>query len=396
MGARKHVLVAGAGLGGLTAALSLLDRGFDVDVFEQAPDLGEVGAGVQIGPSGLRVLFALGLQAEIEAVWFLPVGRQMRVWNTGYTGHSSGQTSYFIERFGFANVAMHRADLHDILVRAVRARKPDAIHVNARVERFEESEGGVTIHLADGARHSGDMLVGADGLHSKIRRQLFGESKAHFTGCIAWRGAIPIDRLPEDSRMLHTQNWMGVNGHFVCYPIRRGELINIVGHIERDDWRVESWTEKGTYEEIANDFRGWHEHIQTLIRNIDVPYKWAMFLHHPLKQWSVGHVTLLGDACHSTLPYLASGAVMAIEDGYMLARCLERYPDIREALKKYEEARIPRTTRIVEASAANQHSFHHAELGDPETARAYIDRESAKQLNIRDWLFGYDATTVPV
>lgn len=396
MGDRKHILIAGAGLGGLTAALALLQHGFDVDVFEQAPDLGEVGAGVQIGPSGLRVLFALGLKEEIEAIWFLPVGRQMRVWNTGYTGTSSGNTAYFIERFGFANVAMHRADLHDILVRAVRARKADAIHVNSRLERFEEKDGGVTITLQDGRTYGGDILVGADGLHSKVRRQLFGESKAHFTGCIAWRGVIPADKLPEAAQMTHNQNWMGVNGHFVCYPIRRGEFVNIVGHIERDDWQVESWTEKGTYEEFANDFAGWHEHIQTLIRNVDVPYKWAMFLHHPLTKWSVGNVTLLGDACHSTLPYLASGANMAIEDGLVLARCLEKYADIPEALRKYEEARIPRTTRIVEASAANQHSFHHPDLAEPESAQAYIERESAKQLNIRDWLFGYDATTVPV
>ncbi len=181
------------------------------------------------------------------------------------------------------------------------------------------------------------------------------------------------------------------------YPIRRGELINIVGHIERDDWQVESWTQVGTHAEIAADFAGWHDHVQTLIRNIEIPYKWAIFLHPTMDHWSIGRATLLGDACHPTLPYLASGANMAIEDGYVLARCIEQYAnDIPQALKRYETMRIPRTTDIVNASAANLHRFHHPDLADPETAKIYIDREAKQQRDTRQWLYSYDPTAIAV
>lgn len=396
-GSHPHILIAGAGLGGLTAALSCLEKGFDVDVFEQAPDLSEVGAGVQISPAGLRVLFALGLKEQIEKVWFFPEGREMRVWNTGYLGATRGMSSYLVGRYGLANIAIHRADLHSILVQAVRKRKPNALHVNSRVKSYEQSGEKVTLNLENGESFVGDVVVGADGIHSVIRKQMYGPSKPKFTGCIAWRGIVPSENLPPECRTPFTQNWMGVNGHFVCYPIRRGEMINIVGHIERSDWQVESWIEKGTHEEIASDFLGWHETVQTLINNIATPYKWGLFLHPTLEQWSQGRATLLGDACHSTLPYLGAGANMAIEDGYILARCLEKHQgDPGAALKQYEELRIPRTTKIVNESAANQHRFHSSELADSSKSKEYIDQVSANQLELRDWLFNYDATTVEV
>ncbi len=397
MAGSHHALIAGAGLGGLTAALSCLDRGIDVDVFEQAPDLKEVGAGVQLGPTGLRVLFALGLEKPIMEACFNPIGREMLVWNTGYSASTPVHHSDMIERYGLPNVTMHRADLHSILVSAVRARKADAIHVNSRVNDFADHGGSVTLNLENGDSFDGTILVGADGLHSCIRRQLFGDSKPRFSGGIAWRGIIPIERIPERYRTLYGQNWLGTKGHFVVYPIRRGELINIVGHIERDDWQVESWTQVGTHAEIAADFAGWHDHVQTLIRNIEIPYKWAIFLHPTMDHWSIGRATLLGDACHPTLPYLASGANMAIEDGYVLARCIEQYAnDIPQALKRYETMRIPRTTDIVNASAANLHRFHHPDLADPETAKIYIDREAKQQRDTRQWLYSYDPTAIAV
>ena len=396
MSAKPHVLIAGAGIGGLTAAIACLDLGMDVDVFERAPELKEVGAGVQIGPTAVRLLAALGLQKELEAIWVLPEGREMLVWNTGYRASTPTLTSYLVERYGFANVYLHRADLHEILANAVQRRKANAIHLNAQVQGFEQSDSGAKIILEDGRSFSGDVVVGADGLHSRIRRQMFGAADAKFTGCISWRGMVPMECLPEKDRLRGTQNWMAPNGHFVCYPIRRGELINIVGHIDRTDWQVESWIERGTHEEISNDFKGWHDTIQILINNIDIPYKWALFLRPTMKQWSIGRTTLLGDACHPTLPYLGYGANMAIEDGYVLARCLQSHSsDIPQALRRYEELRIPRTTAIVEASGANQGRLHHPDLGEPEKARVYIDNESKKQLSLRDWLYDYDATTLP-
>ncbi|WP_129782458.1 FAD-dependent monooxygenase [Peristeroidobacter soli] len=395
MTAKPTILIAGAGLGGLTAAIALAQSGFKVQVFEQAQQLGEIGAGVRIHPNGFRALAGLGLKEAILKDCYTPKCREIRVWNTGYCASAPFSVDAVVSRYGYPGIAMHRADLHAVLVNALEALQPGAVQVSSKVAGFEQTNDGVQLSLADGRRYKADVLVGADGLHSVIRKQLFGASKAEFTGTISWRGIIPVDSLPEGARTFCGQGWMGLNGHWVVYRIRRGELINIVGHIDRDDWQVESWTELGTTEEMQADFKGWHPHIQALIRNIDKPYKWALFLHPTMPQWTEGRVTLLGDACHPTLPYLGAGANMAIEDGVILARCLDRYDPIT-ALKRYEELRIPRTTQIVNASAANRSRYHHPDLGDPDKARIHIDR-IASNLNDSDaWVYGYDAATVPI
>jgi salicylate hydroxylase len=395
MSGNSTILIAGAGLGGLTAAIASARRGFKVRVFEQAPKLGEIGAGVQISPSGFRVLEELGLKDEILSDCYVPIGRQMLVWNSGYSTKPilSGDVA---AKYGLPVIHIHRADLHAILVRALQELQPDAIQINSRVAGFAQSGAQVELTLTNGQRFSGNVLIGADGLHSVIRHQLFGASKARFTGGISWRGMMRYDQLPEDVRPPYMQNWVGLKGHFVVYRVRRGELVNIVGHMARDDWRVESWTELGTTEEMLNDFSGWHPNVQTFIKNIDKPYKWGLFLHPTQKQWAVGRVALMGDACHPTLPYLGYGANMAFEDGLVLARCLEQFDDVEAALQRYERARIPRTTEIVEASAINGNRFHSPDLADPETAKVYIDRESIEPDNLRDWLFSYDAATVPI
>lgn len=391
----SNILIAGAGLGGLTAAIALAKSGFKVQVFEQAQALGEIGAGVRISPNGFRALAALGLQEQVFRDGYVPKCREMRVWDTGHCATVPFSVDNLISKYGLPGVAMHRADLHAILVDGLEKLQPGAVQVNARVARFEQTTDAVELHLADGRRFKGDVLVGADGLHSVVRRQLFGASRPEFTGAISWRGIIPVESLPEEVRTYCGQSWMGLNGHWVVYRIRRGELINIVGHIDRDDWQVESWTELGTTEEMLGDFKGWHPHIQTLIKSIDKPYKWALFLHPTMKRWSEGRVTLLGDACHPTLPYLGAGANMAIEDGLILARCLERY-DIGAALKRYEELRIPRTTEIVNKSSANRSSYHHPDLGHPDTARVHIDRVAANLRDSDEWVYGYDAASVAV
>jgi salicylate hydroxylase len=210
---------------------------------------------------------------------------------------------------------------------------------------------------------------------------------------------IPATQLSSSLTRGAGTTWIGPLGHIVSYSLRHGELINFVGHIERDDWQVESWTELGTIEECAADFKGWHPDVQELIRNIDKPYKWALFLREPLQVWSQGRVSLLGDACHATLPYLAQGANMAIEDGLVLARCLEQTPtDLAGALVRYQNARRDRTTLIVERSAENVHRFHHPSLGDPTKAKEYVAKEwSATSVSDRyDWLFKYDALNTAI
>lgn len=392
---KSNILIAGAGLGGLTAAIALAKRGFKVRVFEQAPKLGEIGAGVQISPSGFRVLDHLGLKQEILSACYVPTGRQMLVWNTGYATKPflSGDVA---AKYGLPVIHIHRADLHAILVNALQTLQPDAIQLDSRVTGFEQDGDAVDLKLANGQRHSGGALIAADGIHSAIRHQMFGASKARFTGGISWRGMMRYDDLPEAVRPPYMQVWLGLKGHVVVYRVRRGELVNVVAHMERSDWQVESWTELGTPEEFLADFAGWHPNIQTLIKTIDKPYKWGLFLHPTQTKWAAGRVTLMGDACHPTLPYLGYGANMAFEDALVLARCLAEFGEVEEALEHYEQARIPRTTKIVNASAANGDRYHAPDLAQPETAKAYLDRESLEPDVLRDWLLGYDAATTPI
>jgi len=193
-------------------------------------------------------------------------------------------------------------------------------------------------------------------------------------------------------------NWIGPGGHIVHYPLRGGALMNFVGIRERSDWQTESWSTRGSTEEVLADFRDWNDDIQALIRNLAAPYKWALMVREPMSNWSVGRVTLLGDACHSMLPMLAQGAVMAIEDGDILARCLAEVADVPLALSRYEGARRERTRKVVEGSAANAKRFHNPKLADPVEAKKYVDREwePGRIAERYEWLFRYDVTQVPV
>ena len=393
------VIVVGAGVGGLTAALSLLRRGVEVEVYEAAPALGEIGAGFQIGANGARVLFALGLEDAIRRSYSLIDGKIVRLWNTGQSWKLFDLGAVSIERYGFPYFMMHRADLHGVLLDAVQALAPDVIRLGKSAVGASLDHRSASVTFADGASANGDVLVGADGVHSAIRQALFGAGAPEFTGCIAWRGLIPRDRLPEHLTRPIGTNWMGPGRHVVHYPVRGGELINFVAAVETREWVEESWMLRGRREDCAADFVGWHEDIQTIIEGIDQPYKWALVGREPMTQWSAGRATLLGDACHPTLPFLAQGAGMAIEDGYVLARCLEAYAsDPPKALKHYEAARMLRTARVVRGSAENGRRFHNSALSTPEEAQRYVDREweGCAVADRYDWLYDYDAITTPI
>ena len=396
MRARLRVLIAGGGLGGLAAALALLRSGIDVEVYEQARELKEVGAGVQLAANGTRVLYALGVGDELKALSCEAQGKEIRHWQSGETWKLFDLGPASIERYGFPYFTVYRPDLLDVLAQAVRREKPDAIRLGARCTGFEQDAAGVILKTESGSIR-GDALIGADGVHSSIRQALFGADRPQFSGVIAWRGIVPMERLPRHMARRVGSNWVGPGGHVVHYPLRAGKLMNFVGALECSDWQIESWTARGTPEELVGNFRGWHEDIQAFIRRIDAPYKWALMVRPPLERWSVGRVTLLGDAAHSMLPFLAQGAVQAIEDGYVLSRCLAQYP-VEEALICYEQARKERTRRAVEGSAANLRRFHNPVLADPEEGRRFIDREwaSASVADRYEWLFRYDATSAPI
>jgi salicylate hydroxylase len=387
------LLVAGAGIGGLTAALAALRKGIDVEVYEQAHELKEVGAGVQLSANGTRVFYELGVGEALKALSCEAGSKELHLWNSGETWTILDLGKVSVERYGYPYFTVYRPDLLSVLVAAVGRER---IHLGSRCLGFTQDADKVRLHLENGEA-VGDALVGADGVHSRIRQALFGADQPQFSGIVAWRGIVPMERLPQHLHRIVGHNWVGPGGHVVHYPLRAGKVMNFVGALERSGWRVESWSARGTTQELAADFAGWHDDIHTLIRGIPVPYKWALMTRPAMPRWTVGRVTLLGDACHSMVPFLAQGAVMAIEDGFILARCLAQFP-VAEALARYEEARRERTRRAVEGSADNIGRFHNKALADPALARAYVEREWAGQsvASRYEWLFRYDAANAPL
>ncbi|MGD9943503.1 MAG: FAD-dependent monooxygenase [Burkholderiaceae bacterium] len=389
--------IIGAGIGGLAAALGLLRRGIDVAVYEQAEDLKEVGAGVQITPNGSRVLLCYGMEESIRAIGTPTAGKDTYLWNTGQKRPFMKLGEHSSSHYGAPYLTFHRADVHGLLLAAVRALKPDAVQLGRRCESFEQEGSGVELRFADGSRARTSIMIGADGIHSRVRQSLFGADRPQFTGCMAWRGLIPFERIRDVINFEGGSMWLGPTAHIVTYPVRRGELLNFIGMVDRDTWQIESWNAAGTVDECLADFEGWHPHVLHMVRNIEIPYKWALMVREPLERWSVGRVTLLGDACHSTLPFLSQGANMALEDSLVLARCLESFGDQPEqALARYEALRRLRTAGITRSSAEQLRRVHNPALADAQYAQAYIEREWDDQ-RVEDryrWIYGYDARSV--
>ena len=398
MNEAPKILIAGGGIGGLAAALALVRAGFRVEVHEQAHAMREVGAGVQLSANATRALAHLGVLDDLRATAVEAQGKEIRLWSTGQTWTLFDLGAESMRQYGYPYLTVYRPDLLGSLERGLRAADPGALRLGARAEGFEQDGDGVTLRLADGRAVRGDALIGADGIHSRVRAGLFGADRPSFTGLIAWRGVVPMDRLPAHLHRPVGTNWVGPGRHVVHYPLRAGTLMNVVGIVERDDWKVESWSAQGDPRELLRDFAGWHDDVQSLMRAIEAPFKWALATREPLMTWSEGRVSLLGDACHPTLPMLAQGAAQAIEDGVVLARALAKHADIPAALRAYESVRVERTARMVRGSAENATRFHNPALAHAEGAADYVSREWAEQ-KIRaryEWLFTYDVTTVEV
>ena len=390
-------LIAGAGIGGVTAALALIEAGIDVELYERSGVLSEVGAGIQISPNGVKVLDRLGLRSGLDAAAFRPKALEMRIGRTGARIFSIPMRDEAVRRYGAPYYHVHRVDLLRLLAEALRSRAPNAIRLNKEVESYAQTESGVTLIFIDGTRAKGDVLIGADGIHSRVRAQMLGDTPARFTGNTAWRIVVPTAKLPEALVPPTACVWVGPGRHAVTYYVRRGELVNFVGVVERTDWQSESWTERGHKADLIADYEGWAKPIARVIGEATDCYRWALFDRDPLERWSDGRVTLLGDACHPMLPFLAQGAVMAIEDAWTLSRKLNSSPSIANALATYEATRKPRTSRVQRGARTQMGLYHKRSLISqlatytPIWLAANLTPSVVHTRN--DWLYAHDVVT---
>jgi salicylate hydroxylase len=390
--AGEKILIVGAGLGGLAAASCLLKAGFDVEVFEQAPALGEVGAGIQMSANPMHVLRHLGLEDDVLRLGVQPGAYVFRLHDTGEVIQEFSLADAHRHQHGAPYVQLHRADLHDLLATAACKLKPDLIRLNRKATGFTETDRGVTLHLADGSSVTGDILIGADGLKSTIARQIVGEIPATYTGDAAWRITVPVERLPKPFLPQVMSLFLGPGGHAVCYYLRGGALLNFVGCVETELAAEESWTQKFPWDLLQKDYEGWHPAVQAIVDAVDKDqcYRWSMHNRPPVRNWSTRRATILGDAAHATLPYLAQGAAMAIEDGAVLARALKQAPSIAEGLDLYQRNRVDRTARIVEQSTQNRWLFH---LPSQQAMRDEFSKRNQGEERNR-WLYSYNPLTV--
>jgi salicylate hydroxylase len=390
----QKIIMAGAGLGGLAAASALMKAGHDVEIYEQAPQLGEVGAGIQISANAMHALRDLGLEEKIARVGVRPGAYVFRLHDTGEEIQRFSLSEEHERLHGAPYTQLHRADFHEILVDCARGFKPDVVTLNKRATGFTEDDGGVTLHFADGSCVRGDLLIGSDGLKSVVRRQIVGDTPATYTGDAAWRITIPTERFGEGFLEQVMSVFMGPGGHAVVYYLRAGALVNFVGIVETDEVTEESWTVKFPWEQLKADFVGWHPAIQKIIELADRDgcYRWSLHNRPPIGNWSTSRATLLGDSAHPTLPYLAQGAVMAIEDGVVLTRALAMADSVPDALQLYQRNRIERTARVVQQSTENKHLFH---LRSVEEMRARFARRN-EGADRNAWLYSYNPLTVPL
>ncbi|MBT5052129.1 MAG: NAD(P)-binding protein [Gammaproteobacteria bacterium] len=354
-----NVLIVGAGIGGLTHALCMSRAGHRVTILEANPSVEFLGAGIQISPNATKVLQSIGLGPELARVATVPEYASFRHWRTGACIHQSRLGSAINERFGAPYYHLLRSDLMRLLVDVVAQDARIDLIYGVKALGFEVKGDAVSVRSPD-ARFTGQVLVGADGIHSSIRQGLFGEQMPRFTGQVAWRFLAPAARLDPSAVAPGVTAWWGPGQHFVHYLVGQGQWVNCVCVLESTQWAQESWVQRGEVAAVAEDFKGWHPSLASLIKAADASevYKWTLFDRPEMPSWGAGPVTLLGDACHATLPFMAQGAAMAIEDAAVLSRCLREGSEVQASLKQYEALRKPRTTYVQRASQRNGRVFH--------------------------------------
>ncbi|HLQ92218.1 MAG TPA: FAD-dependent monooxygenase [Xanthobacteraceae bacterium] len=394
MPASRTVVIAGAGIGGLTASLSLAARGFRVVVFETAERLDPIGAGIQLSPNASRILIDLGLEDQLKPQVVCPEELIVKIARTGHILARTPLGKAVEQTYGAPYWVIHRADLQTALADAASASPNIELRLGSKIDTFTAHDRGVMLEVSRGMSVSlddGDMLICADGLWSSLRRQCGHRNLPKFAHHTAWRALIPADAAPAEMRAPAVNLWIGHNAHLVHYPVKGGNMINIVA-ILRDAWNEPGWSSSGLRRDVLDRFSAdpWHANVRDLLRAAEHWQKWALFDCAPLRRWSRGAVTLLGDAAHPMLPYLAQGAAMAIEDAAVLGKWLGLAPDdIPGALCQYEKARLTRTAKVQRAARRNGIIYH---MGRHESFLRTLARFTMggdKLVRRYDWLYGW-------
>lgn len=380
------ILIAGGGIGGFATALCLSRQGFKVRVFEQAPEIKEIGAGIQIGPNAFQIFERLGLTTAVLARASLPQTLRMMDGITGEEVTSIPLNEAFLKRFTYPYALIHRADLHRIFVDAC-ARCPEIeVSTGVKVRGYTDHGDSVTLH-ADNGDHMGSALIGADGLWSAIRAQLVGDGGPRVSGHIAYRAVLPTADVPEELRSNSMTLWAGAKTHLVQYPLRDGELFNLVAVFHSDKY-VEGWDTKGDSDELNLRFRDAAPPVKALLQKIESWRMWVLCDRDPIKQWSAGNVTLLGDAAHPMLQYMAQGACMAMEDAVVLAEEIASSgSNFADAFLRYQERRYLRTGKV-QMSARLYGEFYHASGVNRELRNQFLQaRTQSQTLDSMAWLY---------
>jgi salicylate hydroxylase len=384
-----RVAVVGAGIAGLTLAVKLAGTGTVCRIYERAPRLEEVGAGIQLAPNATRLLHRLGLGERLAAVAVRPAAIEMRRWDTGAVLNRTELGEQCRRMYGTPYYTVHRADLHRVLLDAV---PHGTVLLNRECTAIEEEADGVRLRFADGSRAWADVVVGADGVRSFVRDLLVHDTP-RYSGQVVYRGLVPAERLPHLVVEPKVGIWLGPGQHCVCYPIAAGRSISFVATTPADDWRLESWTEPGRVADLLDAYPGWDPQVRRILGAADAVSRWALHDRDPVPRWSTDRITLLGDAAHPMLPFGAQGANQAVEDAVVLGSCLGAVSPaaVPGALKRYEEARRPRTEQVHRTMRDNAKN-HHFSDGPQQRDR---DRAMADTWGLRGqrWLFGYDAET---
>jgi len=384
----RPFIIAGGGIGGLGAALALAQKGFPVHVLEQATEFKEIGAGIQLGPNVFTPFKKLGLRERILEDVSIPTGLEMRDALTGDLVTRMPLGEDLRKRFGDTYAVIHRADLHAIILEACRKQNNITLETNARVRDFDDKGDGVVVSMEDGRNVSGRAMIGGDGMWSKTRQKIVGDGKPRVSGHIAYRAVLKRDEVPADLWKPDVVLWAGPRTHLVHYPLRRDELYNLVAVFHSDHYS-EGWDQAGDPALLHKHFEGQVPQVLRMLEKIDTWKMWVLCDREPVKNWSKGNVTLIGDAAHPMLQYLAQGACMALEDAVCLAEKVEAKPDdVPCAFLDYQNARYLRTARV-QMMARVYGEFYHARGPAAELRDMFLKGRTPEQaIEGIAWLYG--------